>query len=126
MALDPALADLLTRWARWCLAGNRAGLGYAQSGYAERIGSSYSTDTTPPPVDPDILLLDSCVRSLPPDHRAVIVTHYLQPGAVPTKLRRLDMTRAAYYSLLDHGRAFLRHALQKNTLTPIDSRPDIM
>ncbi len=112
MALDPVLADLLTRWARWCLAGNRAGLGYAQSGYVERIGLSWSVDSTPAPVDPDILRVDHCVRSLPPEHRAVIVTHYLQPGAVQQKLGRVGMTRAAYYAALDHGRTFLRHALQ--------------
>ena len=115
MALDPALADLLNRWARWCLAGNRAGLGYAQAGYVERIGSSWSTDTAPVPVDPDVLRLDHCVRSLPPEHRAVIVIHYLQPGAVQQKLGRVGMTRAAYYAALDHGRTFLRHALNHCT-----------
>lgn len=114
MALDPALADLLTRWARWCLAGNRAGLGYAQSGYAERVGSSWSTDTAPVPVDPDVMRVDHCVRLLPIEHRKVIVAHYLKTGRVYIKRHDLGLTRDRYYELLDHGRAFVGQLLREN------------
>lgn len=110
------LADLLTRWAMWAAGGNRAMLGYAMVGYAERIGSSFSTDNSPDPVDPLILRLDECVRKLPPDHRIVIVAHYCQPGTAKSKRARLDMSRERYYELLDHGRAFLAH-LMDETIT---------
>lgn len=109
------LSDLLMRWALWALNGNRAGLGYAMVGYAERIGSSFSTDTAPDPVDPEILRLDTCVTKLPPDHRIVIVAHYCQPGTAKSKRARLDMSRERYYELLDHGRAFLAHLMEDMT-----------
>lgn len=118
---DSALADLLQRWALWCIAGNRAGLGYAMVGYAERIGTSWSTDNTPPPVDPDVLRVDSCIRRLPPDHRAVIVAHYLQPGPVLVKRCRLGISRSSYYEALDFGRAVIYQMMREN---PIDFGPD--
>ena len=116
MALErDYLSDLLMRWAMWTHQGNRAGLGYAQSGYAERIGTSWSADTSPIPVDPDVLKLDTCVRKLPPDHLVVIVAHYCQPGTAKAKRARLDMSRERYYELLDHGRAFLAHLMEEQT-----------
>lgn len=111
---DSALADLLQRWALWCIAGNRAGLGYAMVGYAERIGTSWSTDNTPPPVDPDVLRVDHCVHRLPAEHRKVVVVHYLQPGRAAEKWRDLGITRDRYYELLDHGRVFVGSMLREN------------
>ena len=108
------LADLLQRWAYWVAAGNRAGLGYAMVGYKERIGTSWSTDSTPPPVDPDVLLVDHCVHRLPDDHRKVIVAHYLGKGHVHSKCRELGLTRDRYYELLDHGRVFVGQLLREN------------
>ena len=109
------LSDLLMRWALYVSGGNRAGLGYAQSGYAERIGTSWSADTSPVPVDPDVLRLDTCVKKLPRDHMVVIVAHYTQPGTAKAKRARLDMSRERYYELLDHGRAFLAHLMEEQT-----------
>lgn len=105
------LADLLNRWALWVAGGNRAALGYAMVGYAERVGSSFSTDTSPTPVDPMILRLDECVRKLPPDHCVVVVAHYTRPGTAKAKRAQLDMSRDRYYELLDHARVFLSHML---------------
>lgn len=107
------LADLLARWALWVAGGNRAGLGYAMVGYAERIGSSFSTDNSPVPVDPDVLRMDACIVRLPPDHRVVVVAHYTQPGTAKAKRARLDLSRERYYELLDHGRAFLAHMMEE-------------
>ena len=124
MALtDATIADLLHRWALWCSAGNRAGLGYAMVGYAERIASSWSTDNTPPPVDPDVLRIDGCVRRLPAEHRAVFCVHYLQSGTARAKHARLELSRDRYYELLDHGRAFVCQMMREN---PIDNCRDTM
>lgn len=109
------LGDLLHRWAMWVAAGNRAALGYAMSSYSERIGTSWSADTSPVPVDPDVLRLDTCVKKLPRDHMVVIVAHYTQPGTAKAKRARLDMSRERYYELLDHGRAFLAHLMEEQT-----------
>lgn len=114
MAVDSLVLDLLARWAVWALSGNRAGLGYAQSGYAERIGTSWSTDTAPVPVDPDVLLVDHCVKRLPIEHGKVIVAHYLGKGHVHSKRRELGLTRDRYYELLDHGRVFVGQLLREN------------
>ena len=110
------LGDLLHRWAMWVAAGNRAALGYAMSSYSERIGTSWSADTAPLPVDPDVLRLDTCVTKLPPDHRIVIVAHYTQPGTAKAKRARLDLSRERYYELLDHGRVFLAHLMEGETV----------
>ena len=107
------LSDLLHRWALYVSAGNRAGLGYAMASYAERIGTSWSTDNAPIPVDPEILRVDECVRKLPLDHRVVIVCHYTQPGTAKSKRARLDLSRERYYELLDHGRVFLAHLMDE-------------
>ena len=105
------LGDLLARWAHWAIAGNRAGLGYAMVAYAERIGSSFSTDNSPPPVDTQVLKVDACIKRLPPDHRKVIVIHYTYPGTAKAKMAKEDLSRERYYELLDHGRAFIAHML---------------
>lgn len=107
------LGDLLHRWAMWVAAGNRAALGYAMSSYSERIGTSWSADTAPLPVDSDILRVDEAVKRLPADHRVVIVWHYTQPGTAKSKQAKLDMGRDRYYELLDHGRAFVAHMLDE-------------
>jgi hypothetical protein len=107
------LADLLQRWAYWVSAGNRAGLGYAMAGYKERIGTSWSTDSTPPPVDPDVLRLDDAINKLPADHKVVMIWHYTQPGTAKAKRAKLDLSRERYYELLDHGRAFVAHLMDE-------------
>ena len=109
------LADLLARWALWVAGGNRAGLGYAMVGYAERIGSSFSTENSPPPMDPAILRIDLCVKRLPTEHRVVIWAHYTQPGTAKEKRAKLDVTKDRYYELLDHGQAFLAHMMAEAT-----------
>lgn len=109
------LGDLLARWAHWAIAGNRAGLGYAMVAYAERVGSSFSVDNSPPPVDPAILKLDECIKRLPPDHRTAIVVHYTHPGTAKAKMARLDWSRERYYDLLDHGKVFVAHMLRGDT-----------
>ena len=105
------LADLLARWALWVAGGNRAGLGYAMVGYAERVGSAFSVDDSPPPIDPAILRIDECIRRLPPEHRQIIVVHYTRPGTAKSKQAMLDVTKDRYYELLDHGQAFLAHMM---------------
>jgi len=107
------LADLLARWAMWVHAGNRAGLGYAMVGYAERVGSSFSVDNSPPPVDPAILRVDACIQRLPQQHRSVVWAHYILPGTAKSKQARMNMGRDRYYELLDHGRAFVAHMLDE-------------
>lgn len=109
------LADLLARWATWVAAGNRAGLGYAMCGYAERIGTSWSTDNTPPPVDTAILRVDECIKRLPEAHKQVVVWHYTMPGTAKAKRAKLDMSKERYYELLDHGRAFVAHMMEGET-----------
>lgn len=109
------LADLLARWALWVAHGNRAGLGYAMVGYAERVGSSFSTETSPPPVDTEILRLDECIRRLPFAHRQIVIAHYTMPGTAKSKQARLDISRERYYELLDHGRAFVAHMMEGET-----------
>lgn len=109
------LADLLARWAMWVHAGNRAGLGYAMVGYAERVGSSFSVDNSPPPVDPAILRIDACIQRLPPEHRQIVVVHYTMPGTAKSKQARMDISRERYYELLDHGRAFVAHMMAEVT-----------
>lgn len=106
------LADLLARWALWVAAGNRAGLGYAMVGYAERVGSSFSVDNSPPPIDPAILRVDACIKRLPAAHRQIIIAHYTMPGTAKAKRAKLDMSKERYYELLDHGRAFVAHMLE--------------
>ncbi len=107
------LGDLLRRWALWVAAGNHAGLGYAMSSYSERIGTSFSADTAPVPVDPEILRLDDAIKRLPDDHRVVVVWHYTQPGTAKSKQARLDMSRDRYYELLDHARLFVAHLMDE-------------
>lgn len=109
------LADLLARWATWVAAGNRAGLGYAMVGYAERIGCSWSTENTPPPVDTAILRVDECIKRLPAEHRTIMVVHYTMPGTAKAKRAKLDMSKERYYELLDHGRAFVAHIMEGET-----------
>lgn len=109
------LGDLLHRWALWVAAWNRAGLGYAMSSYSERIGTSFSADTAPVPVDPEILRLDDAIKRLPDDHRIVVVWHYTQPGTAKSKQARLDMSRDRYYELLDHARLFVAHLMEGET-----------
>jgi len=110
------LGDLLHRWAMWVAAGNRAALGYAMVDYAERVGSSWSTDNSPPPVDPAILRVDECIKRLPADHRTIMVVHYTMPGTAKAKRAKLDMSKERYYELLDHGRAFVAHMLEGETV----------
>jgi len=110
------LADLLARWATYVAAGNRAGLGYAMCGYAERIGTSWSTDNTPPPVDTAIMRVDECIKRLPEWHRRVIWVHYTMPGTAKAKRSNLDISRERYYELLDHGRTFLAHMLDEERI----------
>lgn len=107
------LSDLLHRWAMWVAAGNRAGLGYAMSSYAERIGTSWSADNSPVPVDPEVLRLDDAIKRLPDVHRVVVIWHYTQPGTAKAKQARLDMSRDRYYELLDHARVFVAHLMDE-------------
>ena len=107
------LSDLLMRWALYVSGGNRAALGYAMSSYSERIGTSWSADTSPVPVDSDILRVDDAVKRLPADHRVVIVWHYTQPGTAKSKQAKLDMSRDRYYELLDHARLFVAHIMSE-------------
>ena len=110
------LGDLLHRWAMWVAAGNRAALGYAMSSYSERIGTSWSTDNTPPPVDTAIMRVDECIKRLPEWHRRVIWVHYTMPGTAKAKRSNLDISRERYYELLDHGRTFLAHMLDEERI----------
>ena len=110
------LGDLLARWAHWVCAGNRAGLGYAMVAYAERVGSSFSVDNSPPPVDPAILRVDDAIKRLPMPHRMAIVAHYTHPGTAKSKMARLDLSRERYYELLDHGRTFVAHLMAESIL----------
>jgi len=105
------LADLLARWALCAVSGTTHGLGYAMVDYTERVGSAFSVDDSPPPVDPAILRIDECIRRLPPEHRQIIVIHYTHPGTAKSKQARLDVTKDRYYELLDHGQAFLAHMM---------------
>lgn len=107
------LGDLLHRWAMWVAAGNRAALGYAMCGYAERIGTIWSTDNTPPPVDTAIMRVDDCIKRLPQQHRSVVWAHYILPGTAKSKQARMNMGRDRYYELLDHGRTFVAHMLDE-------------
>lgn len=109
------LSDLLHRWALWVSHGNRAALGYAMSSYSERIGTSWSADDSPVPVDPEILRLDDAIKRLPGEHRVVVIYHYCQPGTAKAKQARLDMTRDRYYELLDHARVFVSHLMEGET-----------
>lgn len=104
--------DLFARWAMWALAGNRSGLGFAMAGYAERIGSSYSVDNSPAPVDPDVLKADEAIRSLPLRHLTVVRVHYLAPGPAKRKAANLNMTRDAYYEYITHAKEFVAHILE--------------
>lgn len=110
------LGDLLARWAHWAIAGNRAGLGYAMVAYAERVGSSFSVDNTPAPVDPEILRIDDAIRKLPQEYNLAIRVHYLMPGTAKSKMARYDWSRERYYELLDHGRAFIAHLIKEDIL----------
>lgn len=103
--------DLFARWAMWALAGNRAGLGFAMVGYAERIASSWNTETSPVPVDTDVLRADEAIKTLPERHRIVLRSHYLLPGPAKRKAQNLNMSRDAYYQYIGHAKEFVAHML---------------
>lgn len=106
------LGDLLARWAHWAIAGNRAGLGYAMVAYAERVGSSFSVDNSPPPVDLAILRVDEAIKKLPPVYLRVVRSFYIEQGPVKKKAAELQMSREAFYEYLKHAKEMLAHSME--------------
>ncbi len=99
--------ELLTEWAAWVVKANQGKLGYALSGYAERIGTSATADHVPD-VNADVSRIDTMIRALPGLLFEIIWLHYVVPGGVKSK--RDTMSETEYFARVRLAKDVLRNA----------------
>lgn len=84
--IDERTTDLLWRWARYVINGNKPAANRMVGSYAERIGGDSYGDAYAPEVDMDIIWLDGIIRDFPVRYRTALWVSYVQPGPVKSKI----------------------------------------
>jgi|SRR5690625_5743324 len=102
---------LLGEWGAWKRQDNRSTLGYPDKSafMIMRVDGQRRADPHALLVGDELRKLDSCIENLYLEAKTVIVAHYVWIGTAVEKIRRLKITKTAYYSILDAAHKQLEH-----------------
>ena len=84
--IDERTTDLLWRWARYVINGNKPRANRMIGSYAERIGGDSYGDAYAPEVDIEVVWVDGIILELPERMRTALWVSYIEPGPVKRKL----------------------------------------
>jgi len=104
---------LLGEWGAWKRGENKLGLGYPDRSAFLRLQVDGLRRLEPYAlhVDDELKTLDEHISLLFPEARLVIVAHYIWPGSVKHKLKRIRMSRSRYYDTLGVAHKQISHLM---------------